>query len=68
MGQAPPELAKPAVEEVRCPPGGADSALETSARFIYHKLGFGMALQALARMLKKRSGVIYVAAPNKKLW
>jgi SAM-dependent methyltransferase len=42
----------------------ADSALETSARFIYYKLELRRALQTAALWFKQGSGVIYVAAPN----
>lgn len=42
----------------------ADSALETSARIIYYKLGLRAALQTAARWFKQGNGVIYVAAPE----
>ena len=40
--------------------------LETSARFIYYKMGLQTALRALAAALKQGSGIIYVATPEKK--
>jgi SAM-dependent methyltransferase len=40
--------------------------LETSARFIYYKMGLQAALRALAAALKQGSGIIYVATPNEK--
>jgi hypothetical protein len=50
---APPEVRR----------GGA---LETSARFIYFKMGLQAALRTLAAALKQGSGIIYVAATKEE--